>query len=161
MQAQVNLSTSIETVIAISERSHTIELKFQVSLEWYEHRAVYHNMKDNNALNVLSQEEKHALWVPYIIFKVHYNKINDLETKKPSIPKNTDENEAITIDAAYSTMFVTKEGGFVRAGLESVDEAEIYQGRDNKITLIQTYSKKFHCTYLLQNFPLYIYLFYA
>ena len=50
-------------------------------------------------------------------------------------------------------MFVTREGGFVRAGLESVDEIEIFQGSENKVTLIQTYSKKFHCTYLLQDYP--------
>ena len=48
---------------------------------------------------------------------------------------------------------MTREGEFVRAGLENVDEAEIFDGRDNKLTLIQTYSKKFHCTYLLHNFP--------
>ena len=50
-------------------------------------------------------------------------------------------------------MFVTREGGFVRAGLDYVDEVEIFQGSENKVTLMQTYSKKFHCTYLLQNYP--------
>ena len=67
--------------------------------------------------------------------------------------QNTDKNEAITIDETYSTMYVTREGGFVRSGLDSVDEVEIFQGSENKVTLIQTYSKKFHCTYLLQTYP--------
>ena len=34
-----------------------------------------------------------------------------------------------------------------------VDEAEIFEGGANKISLIQTDSKRFHCTYLLHNFP--------
>ena len=50
-------------------------------------------------------------------------------------------------------MFITREGGFVRAGLEDVDEAEIFKGSENKITLIQTHSIQFHCTYRLQDFP--------
>ena len=64
------MSTAIETVIEISERSHTIQLKFQIILDWYEHRAVYHNMKEYTALNIFSTKEKEALWIPYIIFKV-------------------------------------------------------------------------------------------
>ena len=50
-------------------------------------------------------------------------------------------------------MFVTREGNFTRTGLEDVDEAEVFQGADNMITMIQTHSKKFHCTYLLHDFP--------
>ena len=68
--------------------------------------------------------------------------------------------------------YVTKEGSFTRAGVENVNEAEIYrvlsqkrhqsgasskrlllQGAENKISLVQTYSKTFHCTYLLQDYP--------
>ena len=36
---------------------------------------------------------------------------------------------------------------------EYVDEAEIFKGSENKITLSQTYRKRFQCTYLLQDFP--------
>ena len=62
-------------------------------------------------------------------------------------------NEAVTIEEVYSKAFITKEGNFYRAGLEQVDEAEIFEGSENKITLSQTYSKRFHCTYLLHDFP--------
>ena len=67
--------------------------------------------------------------------------------------KNTDSNEAITINDVKSIVFVTREGNFTRTGLEDVDEAEVFQGADNMITMIQTHSKKFHCTYLLHDFP--------
>ena len=67
--------------------------------------------------------------------------------------KNTDLNEAVTLDGADSTVFVTREGNFTQAGIEFVDETEIFEGRDNKITMVQTYSKSFHCSYLLHSFP--------
>ena len=34
-----------------------------------------------------------------------------------------------------------------------MDEVEIFEGRENRITMVQTYSKKFHCTYLLHDSP--------
>ena len=68
--AEVNISTSLKTVIEISERSHIIELKFELNIEWYEYRAKYYNIKENSALNVLSVSEMRMLWMPYIIFEV-------------------------------------------------------------------------------------------
>ena len=67
--------------------------------------------------------------------------------------QNTHSNEAVDIDEVYSKVFITREGNFVRAGLEFVDEAEIFEGSENKITISQTYRKRFQCTYLLHNFP--------
>merc|ERR1719300_274989 len=104
--AKVNVSTAFETIIDISESSHTLEIKFKIQLEWYEYRTKFYNMKYNAALNVLTSNEKALLWIPYIIFK------------------NTDLNEAVTIDGADSTLFVTREGNFTRAGIDFVDETE-------------------------------------
>ena len=52
-----------------------------------------------------------------------------------------------------STVFITREGEYTRAGLEDVDEAEIFEGTEKKISLVQTHSIQFHCTYLLHDFP--------
>ena len=71
--AEVNISTSLKTVIDISERSHIIELKFEINIEWYEYRANYYNVKENAALNVLSASEMRMLWMPYIIFEAKYS----------------------------------------------------------------------------------------
>ena len=59
----------------------------------------------------------------------------------------------VTLDVFDSTVYVNREGNFTRADISSVDEVEIFEGRENRITMVQTYSKKFHCTYLLHNFP--------
>ena len=67
-------------------------------------------------------------------------------------------------------MSVTKQGPFTRSGPETADEVtidnfwqtfhiniysqiEIFRGEENMITLNQTHSKTFHCTYLLHYYP--------
>ena len=62
-------------------------------------------------------------------------------------------NEPVTIDGVDSTVYVSREGPSTKTGIEHVDEVEIFEGRENKITMSQTYSKSFHCTYRLQYFP--------
>ena len=59
-------------MIDLDERNHIIELKFQLTVEWFEYRATYQNLKSNIALNVLSREELREIWIPFIIFKVLY-----------------------------------------------------------------------------------------
>ena len=54
---KVNVSTSLMNVLAISEFSHTIDLKLGITLEWYENRVLYHNLETEEALNVLSETE--------------------------------------------------------------------------------------------------------
>ena len=55
--ARVNVSTHLKNVLAISEFSHTIDLKLGITLEWYENRVLYHNLKIKEALNILSDVE--------------------------------------------------------------------------------------------------------
>ena len=67
----INVSTSLKTVIDLDERNHIIQLKFKLTLEWFEYRATYQNLKTNEALNVLSSEELREIWIPFIIFQVY------------------------------------------------------------------------------------------
>ena len=64
------MSTSLQTVIDISERNNIIELKFEMKQEWYEYRVKYYNLKKDYVFNVLSYDELRSLWLPYMIFKV-------------------------------------------------------------------------------------------
>ena len=59
----------------------------------------------------------------------------------------------MTIDGVDSTVYVSREGPSTKTGIEHVDEVEIFEGKENRITMVQTYSKKFHCTYLLHDYP--------
>ena len=54
---RVEVSTSLRNVLQISESAHTIDLKFSITLKWFENRVRYNNLKTEEALNVLSDEE--------------------------------------------------------------------------------------------------------
>ena len=54
---KVKVSTSLMNVLAISEFSHTIDLKLGITLKWYDNRVLYHNLKMKEALNLLSDKE--------------------------------------------------------------------------------------------------------
>ena len=84
--------------------------------------------------------------------------MNEDEIKQVWIPKliydNTDDNEAVKITESVETsMAVTREGKLIRSDMKSADEIEIFMGQENKITMNQTYSKTFKCTYLIHWFP--------
>jgi len=57
--AKIRVSTQLKNVLAISEFSHTIDLKIGITLKWYENRVLYHNLKTEEALNVLTDMEVH------------------------------------------------------------------------------------------------------
>ena len=42
-----------------------------MTVEWFDYRVTYQNLKTNKALNVLSSEELREIWIPFIIFKVY------------------------------------------------------------------------------------------
>ena len=54
---EVEVSTSLMNVLAISERDHTIDLKLGISLKWRDNRVLYNNLKIEEALNILSDRE--------------------------------------------------------------------------------------------------------
>ena len=63
--AKIRVSTQLMTVLAISEFSHTIDLKIGITLRWYENRVLYHNLKTQEALNVLTDKEVIAFVCSY------------------------------------------------------------------------------------------------
>ena len=72
------------------------------------------------------------------------------------IYSNTDQKESTRLGADWewvTRVSVVKEGHFARNGLEEVDEAEIFEGVENTLTMTQTYTWEFQCQYKLQHYP--------
>ena len=55
--AKIRVSAQLKNVLSISEFSHTIDLKMSITLEWYENRVSYYNLKSKEALNILTKSE--------------------------------------------------------------------------------------------------------
>ena len=68
---------------------------------------------------------------------------------------NTDQKEVTGLGVEWEWMTlvtVSREGDFTGSGLDEVDEAEIFQGDENRLTMNQTYTWEFQCKYQLQRY---------
>ena len=52
-----------------------------------------------------------------------------------------------------TSLLVVKEGNFTRASILETDEAEIFEGGENKLTMTQAYTWEFQCPYQLSKYP--------
>ena len=125
-------------VVEIEEVDHSIHLQFQISLQWKENRAKYQNLKRETSLNSLTDEDIKTIWLPLIVYD------------------NTDQKEVTRLGENWewvTRVSVVKEGNFTRSGINEIDEAEIFEGGENKLTMTQAYTWEFQCNYKLQKYP--------
>ena len=138
MPVAVNISITVMKVVEIEEVDHSIHLQFQINLQWKENRVKYKNLKDKTSLNALTDADIGQLWLPLVIYE------------------NTDQKESTRLGVEWewvTRVSVVKEGKFTRSGLDEVDEAEIFEGAENTLTMAQTYTWEFQCQYKLQHYP--------
>ena len=134
----VNISITLMKVVEIEETDHSIHLQFQISLQWRENRVKYRNLKQDSALNAISDDDIKALWLPLVLYD------------------NTDQKDVTRLGMAWEwNTFVTvsREGDFERSGIDIYDEIEIFTGAENRLTMNQTYTLEFQCKYQLQHYP--------
>ena len=136
----VGVSIVLMEVVSIDEVDHSIQLQFEVILNWRENRATYLNLKEKTALNKLVEEDVKRIWLPLII----YTNTDQKKTTRLGEYGNGEWSTTVTI---------TREANFTRAGLDELDETEIFQGAENGLTMRQTYTHRFQCNYLLSRYP--------
>ena len=93
---------------------------------------------NKTALNALTGDEIKTLWLPLILYD------------------NTDQKQTTRLGTEWEWMSVvtaSREGNFTRSEVDEVDEAEIFEGDENTLTMNQTYTWEFQCQYELQNYP--------
>jgi len=100
----------------------------------------FHNLKKKTSLNALAENDVDKLWLPLIVYD------------------NTDQKESTRLGEYgngewITRVTVTREGNFTRNGVDEVDEAEIFEGAENRLTMNQTYTHEFQCEYALQLYP--------
>ena len=64
----VAVSIVLMEVVSIDEVDHSIQLQFEVILNWKDNRATYLNLKEKTALNKMTEEDIKRLWLPLIIY---------------------------------------------------------------------------------------------
>ena len=136
----VNISITLMKVVEIEETDHSIHLQFMISMQWRENRVKFHNLKTKTSLNALAEADVDKLWLPLVVYD------------------NTDQKESTRLGEYgngewITRVTVTREGNFTRNGVDEVDEAEIFEGAENRLTMNQTYTHEFQCQYVLQRYP--------
>ena len=135
---QVKVSLILSKVIAIVEMEHSIQLKFQISLDWKETRATYHNLKHESFQNALPMEDIERIWLPLVIYT------------------NTEQQETTRLGVKWewsTTVLVKREGPFKRSSHHIIDEIEIFRGDENSLSMVQSYTHEFLCVLQLEKYP--------
>ena len=95
----VNVTIRLLSIISINEVDNSIDLQFEINLDWKDSRMTYSNLKDQPYLNTLTDEDINNIWLPLVIYD------------------NTDQKETTRLGwtTEWSTSVnVVKEGNFTR-----------------------------------------------
>ena len=134
----VKISLTLLKVVAIEEERHSIELQFQITLEWKENRATYHNLKRKSYLNALSADDINQLWLPLVVYT------------------NTDQQETTRLGMGWewaTKVLVKREGRPETSENEMLEEIEMFSGDENSLSMVQSYTHEFQCVYQLEKYP--------
>ena len=134
----VSVSIDILKLVDINEEDYSIEIQFSIFLRWIEDRATYQNLKKRSSLNALTQKDIHLLWLPKVIFE------------------NTDQKQSTRLGENWeweTGVVVERNKNGTPAGLEIVDETELFKGSENSLIMFQTYTHDFQCIFDLKKYP--------
>ena len=95
----VDVSIRLLNIMSINEVDNSIDLQFEIILEWKDYRINYSNLKDQPYLNTLTDEDIEKVWLPLLIYD------------------NTDQKETTRLGWRTewsTTVTVVKEGNFTR-----------------------------------------------
>ena len=95
----VNVSLKLLKVVDIAEVENSIDLQFQITLEWTDHRITYNNLKHKTYLNALTDHDATQVWLPLVVYA------------------NTNQRETSRLGNSWewsTSVSVTRQGGFTR-----------------------------------------------
>ena len=95
----VNVSLRLLKVVSIAEVENSIDLQFEIMLEWTDDRITYNNLKKKTYLNALTDEDISQVWLPLVVYA------------------NTNQRETSRLGNSWewsTSVSVTRQGGFNR-----------------------------------------------
>ncbi len=132
--AEITASIDILSILDIKEVENVISLQLQLQLSWIDNRLTMSNLKDDKNLNTLTLDFRSRIWIPEIVF---YNTQDKMESKNDK--------------KAFAT--ITREGGFVPSPGSQLENAYIFKGAENPITISRVYDSEFLCEFNMASFP--------
>ena len=68
-KVQVNVSLHVKNIFDIKELSMEYTVRLLLTMEWYDPRISFRNLKEEKEENIISLEESFHLWLPSLYFK--------------------------------------------------------------------------------------------
>ena len=96
---KVNVSMRLLKIVDIDEVEHSIDFQFEIILQWNDHRLSYNNLKNQEYLNSLTDDDIQSIWLPLVVYD------------------NTDQKETSRLGVAWewsTSVSVAREGYFER-----------------------------------------------
>ena len=118
----------------IQEENQNLGLKLQISLQWKDARVQFYNLKLDEQENSLTPDEKITLWTPTVLFR------------------NTRERMR-TVNDENTFARIKREGNGTMIQNDVNEDAEVFAGSENIITISREYSTQFYCNYKTAWFP--------
>ena len=95
----VKVSMRLLRIVDIDEVDHTIYFQFEIILEWNDRHLSFNNLKEEEYLNSLTDDEIQSIWLPLLVYD------------------NTDQKETTRLGVAWewsTSVTVAREGDFQR-----------------------------------------------
>ena len=86
-------------IVDINEVEHSIDFQFDIILQWNDHRLSFNNLKNQEYLNSLTDDDIQSIWLPLVVYD------------------NTDQKETSRLGVAWewsTSISVAREGYFER-----------------------------------------------
>ena len=131
---QVNVSMHIKNIFDINELSMEYKVRVLLTMEWYDPRITFRNLKDQKEENIISLEESNHLWLPSLCFK------------------NSNLGERTKVDSETS-FHIKKHGLYRHNKITEIHEDYIYDGIENPLVLSRYYTVALTCGFELKLYP--------
>ena len=147
----INVSITLLKMMGIDERQNSIDLQFEVKLEWRDHRITYNNLKKDLFLNALTEGDKDRIWLPIVV----YGNTDQKETTRQGWIEEWCTSVVVSRDGSFTRQVLKQDNLTIstRSEVNEVEEREIFKGSENRLIMTQTYTHEFQCVYRLDNYP--------
>ena len=131
----VFVSFTIFDLNSFHEISMSFQIKFTITMKWYDSRLIYSNLQNGTELkNKLGKSERDHIWIPQLFIS------NSLDLK------------FIELDG-ISSMTVEQSGSTEMNSLTETTEKRLFKGTENFLIYRNTYEIELHCDFDLYNYP--------
>ena len=133
---RVSVGFLLEEISSENEAKNLIEVKLSTTISWNESRALYHNLKDEQTKNALTDFEKMKLWIPKLIFQ------NSKRKHDTTFRRNL-----------KSEFSISRQGDLRRGKSDIAEDVEMFLGKENPVVMVLSTTLNIKCSFDFEYFP--------